>query len=63
MGSLGFLIDLIIPAALWSWSRLRLLQKSVPGIFLRGKGGQCVGLTTFPGLCDDSLEIVEVSNS
>jgi len=30
--SLGFLIDLIVPAKLWSWVRLNLSQKWVPGI-------------------------------
>jgi len=27
--------------------------------FLRGKGGRCVGLTTFPTSCADFLEIWE----
>jgi hypothetical protein len=33
------------------------LQKLVPGIFVRGKGGQCVGLTNFPHSYADCLEI------
>jgi hypothetical protein len=38
--SLVILIDLILPAALWSRFRLRLWQKWVPGIFLGVKGGR-----------------------
>jgi hypothetical protein len=37
MKSLDFSIYLFLPAALWPWSRLRLLQKWVPGIFLGSK--------------------------
>jgi len=35
------------------------LKKRVPGIFPRGKGGRCVGLTTLPPSCADCLEICE----
>jgi hypothetical protein len=38
MGSLGFLFELILPAALWPWILLSVWQKWVPGLSPGGKG-------------------------
>jgi hypothetical protein len=48
MKSLDILIGLILPAALWYWGWLSLLQKWVPGIALGIMSSRCVRLTTSP---------------
>ena len=42
----------ILPFALWSWGRLSLYQKCVPGPFPGGKGCWCLRLTTLPPSCE-----------
>jgi len=41
----------VLPIVLWSWGRLILQRKWVPGAFPGGKGGRCVRLTTLPPSC------------
>jgi hypothetical protein len=60
MGSLKFFIDLILPAALLAWGRLRLLPGISPG---GGEGGRCVRLTTLPPSYADCLDTLDVSPS
>ena len=63
IGSLGFLIAVILPAPLWPWRRLTFLQKWVPGVSPGGKCGRCLRLTTLPPSFADCLEILRVSTS
>jgi len=56
---LSFLIGIILPAALWSWVWLCLLQKWVSRIFPTGKGGRCVGMTTLTPSYSDCLKTWE----
>jgi len=55
MVSLASVIDIILPAALWSLGWLSHYQNWVLEIFPVGKGGRCVGLTTLPPSCADCL--------
>ena len=51
-----FFIDLILPTAIWSWSRLNPLQKWTPGMTHDGKDGRSVGPETLPLSCADCLK-------
>jgi hypothetical protein len=52
MRSLNFTVDLILPAALRPWSRLRLQQKLLSGIFLGVMGGQGRKADNLTAICD-----------
>ena len=60
VGSRGFFIDVILPAALEPWGTQPLTE--VPGMCPGSNGGRCIQLTTLPLPRADFLEILEVSN-
>jgi len=59
MVSLEFLIDIILPAALWPWCWAAPNRNEYQEYSLGGKGGRCVGLTTLPPSFADCLKIWE----
>jgi hypothetical protein len=63
MGSLRFLIDLILPVAHGRGVGSTSKRKQYQGYLLGGKGGRFVELTTLPPWCSDGLEILGTSTS
>ena len=65
MRSLGFFIDLILPATLCSEPVVGSASNTneYQEYLLSGKGGQCVRPTTFPPSCANCLEIMGTSTS
>jgi hypothetical protein len=60
VGSLGLVIDLILPALGRTPS---LTEMRTRDILWEGTEGQCLGLTTVPRSCADTLEILGASTS
>jgi hypothetical protein len=63
LGSLGLLIDLILPGAIWHSGRLSLEKPIYHEYLPSGKGGDFVGMTILQASCDDCLEILRASIS
>jgi len=51
-----FFIDIILPAALWSWGDSASNRNKYQEYFLKDKDGRCVGLTTLPPSGADCFE-------
>jgi len=57
MVSLEFSVDTILLAALWLWDDSVSNRNEYKEYFFGGKGGRCVGLTTFPPSYAKHLEM------
>ena len=53
------------PRNLWRVQKGRAAsnRNEYPGYLLGGKGGRCIGVTTLPNSCDDSLERMGASTT
>jgi hypothetical protein len=63
MVPLEFFVDIVLPAALGPWDRIKLLtEMSTRNISWGegGEGGRWEGLTTLPPSCADCLEMWEL---
>jgi hypothetical protein len=56
MWSLGFFIELILPATTCPWGRLSLKRKGGTRDISWDVGGRCTGLTTLPPTCSECLK-------
>jgi len=63
VGSLGFFIDLILPADLWRVTGSAHNRNEYQEHLLGGKGGWCLGMTILPPSFTDRLKIPGASNS